>query len=174
MKWYTYIICAVLILIGVFCTVELVSIFDVQSGEYGTVFVYETPYKYDEFSRFDFGRIDFDSQDYQKYQSITTYGAQSFDGTKNNYTLFFNDQPLNHIVRTAGRISGDLAIKFYDLDGEIITTAELNFVVEYLATNTKVTVTITNTDNSVSYLNTYMEINGAILRVVSKGVSVWN
>lgn len=172
MKWYTYIICAVLIIIGSFCTVELVNIFDVQSGEYGTVFVYETPYKYDEFSRFDFGRIDFDSQDYQKYQSITVHDSQEFDGTKNNYTLFFNDQPLNHVVQTAGRISGDLAIKFYDLDGQIITTADLNFVIEYQASNTKVTITITNVNDSVSYLNTYMEINGAILRVVNKAVAV--
>ena len=172
MKWYTYIICAVLIVIGSFCTVELVNIFDVQSDEYGTVFVYETPYKYNEFSRFDFGRIDFDSQDYQKYQSITTYAAQDFDGIKNNYTLFFNDQPLNHIVQTAGRISGDIAINFYNLDGQLITTADLNFVVEYQASNTKVTATITNDDDSVSYLNTYMEINGAILRVVNQEIAV--
>ena len=78
----------------------------------------------------------------------------------------------NHIVQTAGRISGDIAINFYNLDGQLITTADLNFVVEYQASNTKVTATITNVGDSVSYLNTYMEINGAILRVVNQEIAV--
>jgi len=100
---------------------------------------------------------------------ILTFATQQFDGIKNAYTLYFNDQPLNNVVQTAGRISGELAIKFYDTDGEIVTTAQVNVVVEYLASATKVTMTINNDNNAVSYLNAYTEINGAILRVVLLG-----
>lgn len=170
MKWYSYIICFILIIVGAFCTIELVDLFSVKSGEYGSVISYQTHGDYVEFSKFDYGTIDFDTEDYTTYKNISTFGAQQFDGTKEDYTLFFNGQPLNNVVQTAGRINGDLSLKFYDLNGEEITTADIHFVVEYLASATKVTITITNVDNSVSYLNAYMEINGAVLQVVTKGV----
>ena len=169
MKWYHYIICLVLIFVGVISTFNLVDIFSAKSGEYGKVFVYETPGYDNEFSRFDYGSIDFDTEDYYQYKNVSTFATQDFDGVKNEYTLYFNDQPLNNIVQTAGRISGELTVKFYDTDGQVATTAQLNVVIEYLASATKVTMTINNDDNAVSYLNTYMEINGAILRVVLLG-----
>lgn len=169
MKWYTYIICFILIIVGAFCTIELVDLFSVQSGEYGSVISYQTQENYEEFSKFDYGTIEFDTEDYSNYKNISTYGSQKFDGTKKDYTLFFNGQPLNNVVQNAGRINGDLSLKFYDLNGEEITTADIHFMVEYLASSTKVTTTITNTNNSVSYLNAYMEINGAVLQVVTKG-----
>ena len=170
MKWYSYIICFVLIIVGVFCTVELVDLFIVKSGEYGSVITYKTQENYEEFSKFDYGTIDFYTEDYISYKNISTFGTQNFDGTKNEYTLFFNGQPLKNVVQSAGRINGDLVLKFYDLDGAEITTANINFLVEYLTSATKVTTTITNTDNAVSYLNAYMEINGAVLQVYTKGV----
>ena len=170
MKWYSYIICFVLIIVGSFCTIELVDLFSVKSGEYGSVISYQTHGDYEEFSKFDFGSINFDSDDYNSYKDISTFGAQNFDGTKQEYTLFFNGQPLNNVVQTAGRINGDLSLKFYDLNGDEIKTANIHFMIEYLASATKVTTTITNTENAVSYLNAYMEINGAVLQVFSKGV----
>lgn len=170
MKWYTYIICFILIIVGAFCSIELVDLFSVQSGEYGSVISYQTQGDYEEFSKFDYGSIDFDTEDYITYKNISSFGFQEFDGTKEDYTLFFNGQPLNNVIQTAGRINGDLSLKFYDLNGEEITTADIHFVVEYLASATKVTTTITNLDNSLSYLNAYMEINGAVLQVVTKGV----
>ena len=169
MRWYHYIICLILIIVGVFSTFNLVDIFSVKSGEYGKVFVCETPGYNSEFSRFDYGNVDLDTEDYYHYKNVSTFATQQFDGIKNVYTLYFNDQPLNNVVQTAGRISGELAIKFYDTDGEIVTTAQVNVVVEYLASATKVTMTINNDNNAVSYLNAYTEINGAILRVVLLG-----
>lgn len=170
MKWYSYLICFVLIIVGVFCTIELVNLFSVKSAEYGSVISFQTYGEYEEFSKFDYGTIDFDTEDYTTYKNISTFGSQKFDGTKEDYTLFFNGQPLNNVVQTAGRINGDLSLKLYDLNGEEITTADVHFVVEYLASATKVTTTITNVNNSVSYFNAYMEINGAVLQVVTKGV----
>lgn len=169
MKWYSYIICFILIVVGAFCTIELVDMFSVKSGEYGSVITYKTQENYEEFSKFDYGTIEFDTEDYTNYKNITTFGTQDFDGTKNEYTLLFNGQPLNNVSQSAGRINGDLALKFYDLNGAEITTANIHFMVEYLASTTKVTTTITNTNNEVSYLNTYMEINGAVLQVFEIG-----
>lgn len=169
MKWYSYIICFVLIIIGAFCTIELVDVFNIKSGEYGSIITYDRQEDYEEFSKFDYGFIDFDTVDYINYENISTFGVQSFDGTEEKYTLFFNGQPLNNVIQTAGRISGDLALKFYDINAEEITTANMDFVVEYLASATKVTISVINENNSVSYLNSYMGINGAVLQVVTCG-----
>ena len=169
MKWWSYVICCVLIIVGTVCTIELVDKFSVKSGEYGSVITYDEE-NYEEFSKFDFGSFSLDSEDYVSYKNVTTFGAQEFDGTKEEYALFFNGQPLNGVVQSAGRINGDLTINFYDLNGDTITTVNVHFMVEYLASATKVTTTITNVDKSVSYLNAYTEINGAVLKVYSKGV----
>lgn len=169
MKWYSYLICFILIIVGAFCTVEMVNLFSVKSGEYGSIISYQTHGDYEEFSKFDFGSIDFETTDYKTYKDISTFGFQKFDGTKEDYSLFFNGQPLNNVVQSAGRINGDLSIKFYDLNGKEITTANVHFLIEYLASATKVTTTITNVNNSVSYLTAYMEINGAVLQVFTKG-----
>lgn len=170
MKWYSYLICFILIIVGAFCTVEMVNLFSVKSGEYGSIISYQTHGDYEEFSKFDFGSIDFETTDYKTYKDLSTFGFQKFDGTKEDYSLFFNGQPLNNVVQSAGRINGDLSIKFYDLNGKEITTANVHFLIEYLASTTKVTTTITNSNNSVSYLTAYMEINGAVLQVFMKGV----
>ena len=169
MKWYSYIICFILIIVGVFCTIEMVNLFGVKSGEYGSVISYQTHDNYEEFSKFDFSYINFDTEDYISYKNISTFGSQKFDGSKEKYSLFFNGQPLNNVVQTSGRINGDLSLKFYDLNGDEITTANVHFMIEYLASTTKVTTTISNVNDSISYLSAYMEINGAILQVFTKG-----
>lgn len=168
MNWKHYLVCTILIIVGVVCSVELFAILDIKSGEYGSVFIYDQVNNYQEFSKFDYGTIDFATDNFTNYTSITTYANQNFDGTKNNYQLFFNGRPLNNVSQTAGKLSGDLIIKFYDLDATVITMAELTFTVEYLASSTKVTITTHNQDNSISYLNAYLNINGAVLKVVQR------
>lgn len=46
MKWYCYIICAVLIVVGIFSTINLVKLFNVSSQEYGSVITIETKNNY--------------------------------------------------------------------------------------------------------------------------------
>lgn len=168
MKWYMYIICAVLIVVGVFCSVELVKVFSVESAEYGNIITFESKNNYEEVSKFDYDTIEFESDDYKKFISVTTYEATNFDGTMQNYILTFNGQPLNNIEVSAGKISGDFNLTFYNLDGNAITTVNVNFLVEYLASTTKVTIVTNNINNSISYFNAYMEINGAVLKVLIK------
>ena len=168
MKWYSYLICCLIIIAGIFCSIELVNIFSVKSGEYGSIITFESKNNYNEISKFDFGTIEFDTEDYINYTSTTTYAPTNFDGTKKEYLMFFNEQPLNNIVSNAGRLSGEISIRFYNLEGEEITTAKLNFVIEFTANLTKVSVTTIDEDQSSSYLNSYMQINGAVLRVVTK------
>jgi len=165
MKWYHYLICIAMIIAGIFCSIQLVDLFSVKSVEVGQV-NFATKNNYDEFSCFDISNMT-ETDDYVVYTSVSTYGAQDFDGSKNEYSVFFNDTPLDNLSITAGKISGQTILVFYDLDGNEVTTAKILFTIEYSANQTTVTATMTNENYSVSYFNSYAEINGAVLKVLT-------
>ncbi len=169
MKWWHYLICAVLIVVGIFSSIELIEIFNVSSKEYGTAITIETKNDYEEISKFDFGSLSFDTEDYVNYTNVSTYAPIAFDGSNEDYLILFNGQPANNIVLNSGKISGSVSIAFYDLNGDVVSVADLNVIVEYYASGTKVTLSIENVNNSVSYLTTYTNINGAVLKVVKRG-----
>ena len=169
MKWYHYVICFVLIMMVVFCTMELVKLFNVKSAEYGTIITIETKNDYTEVSRFDYGSLSFDTEDYVNFTNVATFPPADFNGKENNYTIIVNGNPANNIVINAGKISGDFTQTFYDLNGDIATVSDLHILIEYYASGTKVTLTIQNNNDSVSYLTTYTNINGAVIKVVQRG-----
>ncbi len=168
MKWYTYVVCFVLIIVGILCSMELVKIFNVKSAEYGTFVTIETKNDYNEISRFDLGSFVFDTDDYQYFTFNAIYSPEDFNGKENNYTLLYNGQPLSNIVSSAGKISGDLIKNFYNVDGEVASTVNLHVLIEYYASGTKVSLSLTNENDSMSYMTTYSNINGAILKVVQR------
>lgn len=169
MKWYHYLLCFILIFIGIFSTIELVKLFNVKSAEYGTVITIETKNEYTEISKFDYGSLLFDTEDYVNYSNVSTFSPQDFNGRENNYTILVNGNPTSNVIVNAGKITGDLTLSFYDLEGEVVSNANLHILIEYYASGTKVTLTIQNDNDSVSYLSTYTNINGAVIKVVQRG-----
>lgn len=169
LKWYRYLICGVLIILGLFCTMNLVELFSIESKEYGTAITIETKNNYTEISRFDLGSIVFDSENYVDFEIIESYAPVEFNGDGKDYLLLFNDQPLNNTICTSGKISGELNIVFYDLDGVIVATSDVLVEVEYFAGETKLKLSSTNNADSMAYLTAYTNINGAVVRVVERG-----
>jgi len=169
LKWYHYIICGVLIILGLFCTMNLVELFSIESKEYGTAITIETKNDYTEISKFDLGSIVFDSEDYVEFELIESYAPIEFNGDGKDYIILFNEQPLNNIVCTSGKISGDLSIVFYDLDGIEVAVSDVFVEIEYFAGETKLKLTSTNNADSMAYLTAYTNINGAVIRVVDRG-----
>lgn len=169
LKWYHYLICAVLIILGLFCTMNLVELFGVESNEYGKAITIETKNDYVEISKFDLGSIVFDSEDYVNFELIETYAPTEFDGKNEDYMILFNGQPLNNIQCSSGKISGDLSIVFYDLDGEQVAVSDVHISIEYYASGTTLKLTSTNNSDSMAYLTAYTNINGAVIKVVDRG-----
>lgn len=171
MKWYHYILCFTLIFIGIFSSVKLVKLFNISSKEYGTAVTIETKNNYDEISKFDFGSIAFISSDNVNFSNITSFSPQEFNGENKNYFLLFNDQMAINTIVSSGKIAGDINLLFYSVEGENVSKAEMHFIIEYYAGQTKVTVTTKNTNDSIAYLETYMSINGAVLKVVERSAT---
>ena len=150
----------------------LIDLFSVRSAEYGKVISIETQNSYKDVAKFDYVVIDFSSDDYMNYQNISTYSHVDFDGTKHDYLLLFNGKVVSNIQVFAGKIVASYTINIYDTSGSIISSPNINFLIEFLDGETKITINTVNQDSSISYLNQYMNVNGAILKVVTKGEKI--
>lgn len=84
-------------------------------------------------------------------------------------TLFTSPQPVQNIEQTSGSISGDITFTFYDTDGLVITNAVLKINAVFYEGSTQILIEMENVDESVSYFLTYMNYNGAVLKVLTKG-----
>ena len=171
MKWYCYIICAVLIVVGIFSTINLVKLFNVSSQEYGSVITIETKNNYGEISKFDLGSFTLQPTSGNNYSETITFGSQTFDGSGKDYLILFNGRPANNINSNSGQISGDVSITFYDLEGKEITTANFNVAIQYYVSQTIITISMTNENDSVSYLSNYTNTNGAVISVVERSAT---
>lgn len=170
MKWYAYVLCLVMIVIGTICTIELVDVFNITSADYGKAITIETKNDYEEVSKFDLGAIPLSSADYVNYSYTNTYGAEKFDGNKNEYLLLLNGKPADNFTQSSGKVSGMFVLKFYDTDGSVLCTSKLSVLIEYLAGGTRVSLNLVNENDSISYFNTYSNINGAVLKVVRREI----
>lgn len=171
MKWYHYLICGILIVIGIFSTINLVELFSVSSQEYGSVITIETQNNYNEVSNFDLGTFTLQPTSGNQYSETITLAPQTFDGSNKDYLILFNGKPANNIDSKSGQISGDVSMTFYDLEGKEITTANFNVAIQYYVTQTVITISMTNENDSVSYLSNYTNVNGAVFSVVERSVA---
>lgn len=171
MKWYHYLICGVLIVIGIFSTMNLVKLFSVSSQEYGSVITIETQNNYNEVSKFDLGTLNLTPTSGNSYSETITLAPQAFDGANKDYLILFNGKPANNIDSKSGQISGDVSMTFYDLEGKEITTANFNVAIQYYVTQTVITISMTNENDSVSYLSHHTNTNGAVISVVERSVA---
>ena len=169
MKWYSYLICVVLIVGALFCTISLVDVWQEYSGVYGEPVTIETSADYDVVAKFDYGVIDFETDDGQAYTNITSYGYIDFDGTQSDYALLFNDNLLSDVEFLAGKIVGAMDINFYATTGDYVCTATLTINIDFYDGQTVVTLSIENDNDSVAYFMQYMTVNGAILKIVERG-----
>ena len=171
MKWYHYLICGILIVIGIFSTMNLVELFSVSSQEYGSVITIETQNNYNEVSKFDLGTFTLHPTSGNNYSETITLAPEVFDGANKDYLILFNGKPANNVDSKSGQISGDVSMTFYDLDGKEITTANFNVAIQYYVTQTVITISMTNENESVSYLSNYTYMNGAVFSVVERSVA---
>lgn len=167
-KFMLYLFSAVIICLGIYSCFGLNDIFGVKSQDIGSAIHIETKQDYTGISYFDFGIIPLESDDEYNYKNVTSFDAEDFNGIDKDYLILFNERPADNINIDAGSISGVVVLNFYDTSNEVIVTAELNILIEYFAKETKVSTSIKNDDYAVSYLNSEMELFGAVIQVVER------
>lgn len=169
MKWYSYCICGVLILLGLFCMANMIEIWSQTSGVYGEPYTIETENDYEQIAKFDFGVIVFETEDNINYTSTTIFNPiDNFNGVNGDYMLLVNDNLISDVTFYAGEVDCTYSMNVYNTRGELVSTPVLDITVKILETQTNITINMTNENNSFGYFSQYMNYNGIILKIVER------
>lgn len=167
MKWYTYLICFVLIIVGVFCGIELYKEVKAESYINGSIDISN------QFSQESFNYTSSSVTFYNDiYDETQTYifdkellKVDNFNGEKNEYQVILNDYVLVDSDINAGSVFSVIYMDFYDTNGEIVCNASMNISIKFLSNKTQLTLITTGNENA-SFFEQYFSDNGIRLKVM--------
>lgn len=167
MKWYTYLICIVLIIVGVFCGIELYQEIKAESYVNGSIDI-SNKFSQESFNYSSSSVVFYDDL----YDETETYifdkellKVEDFNGKEKEYQLVLNDYVLIDSEINSGSIFSVLNMDFYDTNGNIVCNLTMNISIQFLSNKTQFTLT-TNGNESASYLEQYFSDNGIRLKVM--------
>ena len=167
MKWYTYLICFVLIIIGVFCGIELYKEIKAESYVNGSIDI-SNKFSQESFnyssSSVTFYHDDYDTTNSYSFQKDLLV-VDSFNGKEKTYQVILNDYILFNTEFNPGSIFSNVAIDFYDTEGNVICNADMKISIVFLSNKTQLTLATVG-DKDAGFLQQYFTDNGIRLRVV--------
>ena len=167
MKWYTYLICFVLVMVGTFCGIQLYKEVKAESYINGSI---------DISNKFSQENLNYSSTSlvfyHDLYDDTDTYSfeqdlpkVENFNGQKKSYELWLNDFIILDAEFNAGSVYSTVQLDFYNEYGNIIYSSKLNISVKYLSSKTQITLS-TKGQESASFLEQYFKDNGIRLKIV--------
>lgn len=163
MKWYHYLICGIIILVGIFFGIKLYQKVRAESYINGSIDISN------QFSQetlnFSSSVVSFYQDENGYYYTVDTLVIDDFNGIDNKYQLYLNDYILYDSEYSAGSIISKINLEFYDTDGEIIQSSSMGISIYFLDDRTTITFR-TNDLSSATYLEKYFVNNGCKLNLV--------
>jgi hypothetical protein len=167
MKWYTYLICFILVIVGTFCGIQLYKEVKAESYINGSI---------DISNKFSQENLNYSSTSlvfyHDLYDDTDTYSfdqelpkVENFNGQENTYELWLNDFIILDAEFNAGSVYSTIQLDFYNEYGNILNSSILNISVKYLSSKTQITLS-TKGQESASFLEQYFKDNGIRLKVV--------
>ena len=167
MKWYTYLICFILIIVGVFCGIELYKEIKAESYVNGSI---------DISNKFSQESFNYSSSSvtfyHDNYDTTNTYSFQkdllvvdSFNGKEKTYQVVLNDYILLDTEFNPGSIFSNVEIDFYDTEGNVICNTEMKISIVFLSNKTQLTLS-TIGDKNAGFIQQYFTDNGIRLQVI--------
>lgn len=165
-----YVLSFAIIVAGIISTVQIVKTLDIKSQEIGSAYQVEAVQDYKVISEFELTYVDFETEDYVNYSATVLRTPENFNGVDKDYIMLLNESPayINNVY--AGKMDSSFSLNFYNSEETVLSTADVRVVIEYLAKETRITITMKNINSSVSYMNSYMELNGMTLKVIERGI----
>lgn len=166
MKWYWYIICVILVLLGVFCGIQLYKEVKAESYVNGSIDISnkfsQESFKYTNTSVVFYHDI-YDETDTYIFEA-DCLKVDDFNGLTNTYQVVLNDYILLESEINAGSIFTNVNLDFYDTYGEIIKSIDMQISIKFLSDKTQLTLATTGNENA-SFLEQYFSNNGIRLYV---------
>ena len=167
MKWYTYLICFILIIVGVFCSIELYKDVKAESYVNGSIDISnkfsQESFNYSSTSVIFYHDLYDDTDTYTFEKELLK--VEDFNGKEKEYKLILNDYVLLDAEFNSGSVFSTFVIDFYNTEGSIICNAEMKMSIKFLSNKTQLTLSTVGEDNS-SFLEQYFSDNGIRLKVI--------
>jgi len=173
MKWYTYFICFILIIVGTFCGIQLYKEVKAESYINGSIDISnkfsQESFNYSSTSVIFYHDI-YDNTDSYIFE-IDLLKVEDFNGLEKEYQVVLNDYVLIDSQIKAGSVFSVVNMDFYNTDGELICNSNLNISIKFLSDKTKLTLSIIGNDDytgleQFSFFEQYFDDNGIRLKVI--------
>lgn len=135
------------------------------SETYGNL-VHVDPYEDFELYNINLNDIEFNSDGETRTFETSFPVSLEFDGENNQYNLLINNSPCNIKQSTYGFITGTYGLYFQDLDGNIVSTIELNITIKVYVSKVDIIVETVANNQDFAYLLEYIDINGFRVRLI--------
>jgi len=167
MKWYTYLFCFILIVVGVFCGIELYKEVKAESYVNGQIDISN------KFSQESFNYSSTSVTFYHDlYDDTETYSFEKdllkvddFNGLEKEYQVVLNDYILIGSEINAGSVFSTITMDFYDTEGNMIQETSMKISIQFLSNKTQLTLVTTGEENA-RFLEQYFTDNGIRLKVM--------
>ncbi len=167
MKWYTYLICLILIIAGTLCGIQLYREVKAENYVNGSINI-SNKFSQESFS-YSSTSLVFYHDTYDETDSYTfdkeLLKVENFNGNEKEYQIVLNDYVLLNSDIKAGSVFSTISMDFYNTDGEIICSATMQISIKFLSNKTQLTF-ITKGQDNASFLEQYFKDNGIRLKVI--------
>lgn len=167
MKWYSYIICFILIAVGTFCGIQLFREIKAESYVNGSIDISnkfsQESFNYSSTSVVFYHDLYDDTDTYTFDKELLK--VDNFNGTEKEYKIVMNDFVLTNCDIKAGSIYSDILMDFYNTDGDIVCSATMQISIKFLSNKTQLTF-ITKGQTNASFFEQYFSDNGIRLQVI--------
>ncbi len=157
---------------GAYCGFTCINYYQKESSTIGTIEIHDP---YEDFNVFEYnlGNIVFYPEADGTYSYNTTYKVgYEFDGTDKSYEILINNAPCYNTISTAGQIHGDFELIFYDTEGKLINSIDIDISLIFYTSHIDMTVDTSATADTVGLMQEYVAINGFEIRIIEPEISV--
>ena len=167
MKWYTYVICLLLIVVGAFCGTQLYRELKAESYVNGSIDI-TNKFSQESFNYYATSLVFYHDEIYDDTNTYTfekdLTKVDDFNGQANTYEVTLNKYVLTNAEIKAGSVYTTVTIDFYNTNGEQIQEADMQISILFLSDKTKLTITTTGKQNA-GFLEQYFKDIGIRLCV---------
>lgn len=166
MKWYNYLICFILIVVGVFCGTQFYRELKAESYINGSIDITnkfsQESFNYSSTSVVFYHDMYDDTDTYSFEKALLKVG--DFNGKAYTYQIILNDYILLDAEINAGSVFATIKIDFYNTTGNIVEQASMQISILFLSNMTQ--LTRDDRKQNASFLEQYFADNGIRLRVI--------
>lgn len=175
MKWYTYVICVALIIVGVFCGINLYKEIKAESYINGSINV-ENKFSQESFL-YSASAVVFNLDPYVDMPETYVFEnnflkVDDFNAETKKYQVKLNNFILLDADIKPGSIFSNIHMDFYNTDGQLVQGADLKMSILFLDDKTQLRFVVVG-EESKAFIEKYFTNNGirlCVTEIVEKGV----